>query len=213
MEQEMKQKEISTSKFSYADYRQWPEDERWELIDGKAYDMTPAPTLLHQKISIALENQISNFLQNHPCQMFHAPCEVVFSRRSASENAIKTVVQPDIFVVCDRSKLKENYCFGAPDFIIEILSPSTSSKDHIKKKALYERNGVREYWLVHPMERVLIVYRLAENKSYGPSEIFAEEDMQVEVSIFPGFFIDFSKVFPSLPKIVRETPEKFRARK
>lgn len=131
--------------YTYRDLLSWPEDQRWELIDGVAYDMTPAPIRRHQEILGDLHLQIGNFLIGKPCRVYMAPFDVLIPKHDEGEEEIDTVVQPDIAVVCDRSKLTERGCKGAPDLVIEILSPSTAEKDTLTKLKLYERAGVKEY--------------------------------------------------------------------
>jgi Uma2 family endonuclease len=135
----------SDGRFSYADYLTWPEGERWELIDGETWDMTPAPTTVHQRLVGRLYHALETVLEGHPCVPFVAPVDVVLSD--------ETVVQPDVLVVCDRSRIRTAGIFGAPDLIVEVLSPSTGLKDRRTKRHLYERHGVREYLLVEPEAR------------------------------------------------------------
>src|SRR3990172_4041775 len=118
-------------KFTYADYLTWDDSERWEIINGVAYNMSPAPNTNHQSISLEVSAQIRNFLMesDKPCMAFHAPFDVRFPEGVLDNNKIIDVVQPDIVVICDTSKIDENGCQGAPDFIIEILSPGTVNKD------------------------------------------------------------------------------------
>jgi Uma2 family endonuclease len=175
--------------FTYGDYRQWPEDERWELIDGEAYAMSPAPTRTHQTILGEIFRQIANFLQDKPCQVYIAPFDVRLPERDESDDEIETVVQPDLVVVCDASKLDEKGCRGAPDWVIEVLSPSTASKDHVRKKSLYERHGVREYWLIHPVDHILTRY-LLEGKAFGPA-LIEETEGSTGVAVLPGLAIEW----------------------
>lgn len=149
---------------TYQDYLTWPDDERWEIIEGVAYDMSPAPAIRHQRVSMELESRLRSHLSlsGSPCEMFHAPADVVFDEHN--------VVQPDIFVVCDEQKITERSIQGAPDVVIEILSPSTTVKDRREKKRIYERFGVLEYLLVHPGEDYVEAYRL-EGAAYGPPAI------------------------------------------
>ena len=175
--------------FTYRDYRQWPEDERWELIEGEAYAMSPAPTRTHQTILGEVFRQIANFLEGKPCQVFVAPFDVRLPEQNEADDEIINVVQPDIVVVCDASKLDEKGCRGAPDWVIEVLSPSTASKDHVRKKSLYERHGVHEYWLVHPTDHILTRYRL-EGKAFGPALIEETEGCTI-VGVLPGLSIDW----------------------
>lgn len=192
--------------FTYADYCAWPEDERWELIDGVAFDMSPAPSRVHSLISVALEDFLRAFLKGKPCEMHHAPFDVRLPKRDdMRDDEIDTVVQPDIVVVCDEKKLDDKGCRGAPDFVIEIISPSTASRDHITKRNLYERHGVREYWLVSPGDRIVTVYRLGANGTFGRPDMHGDSET-VEVGLFPGLAIDLAQVFPALAKVVRESP-------
>ncbi len=150
-------------KFSYNDYMSWPDDERWEIIGGEAIDMSPAPKVKHQRISRNLTwkfgKQIGKF---KTCEFFEAPTDVVFDDYN--------IVQPDIFIVCDKNKITEDNIKGAPDLIIEIVSPSTVLKDKREKKTLYEKYNVSEYILIHPeLEYVERFY--LENKKYGAADI------------------------------------------
>ena len=176
--------------YRYADYLLWPEDVRYELIDGVAYAMSPAPTRRHQDIAGEIFSQLKALLRGAPCRPYIAPFDIRLPRADESDDAIDTVVQPDISVICDRSKLDERGCRGAPDWIIEVLSPSTAGHDQIVKKALYERVGVREYWLVHPTDRILTRYVL-ENGVYGIPLL--QELVGVTASaILPAVVVDWS---------------------
>lgn len=155
----MAQAAYQSSRFTYADYCTWPEEERWELIDGEPYAMSPAPARIHQDIVVELARQIGNHLQGNPCRVYVAPFDIRLPDHNEADEAVTTLVQPDIAVICDPAKLDDKGCRGAPDWIIEILSPTTAAKDQIQKRALYERHGVSEYWLVHPTDRILFLYR------------------------------------------------------
>ena len=194
--------------WTYADYCTWPEDERWELIDGVAYDMTPAPTRQHSLIAGSLFRQFGNFLEGKPCEAHIAPFDVRLPRGKEKDAEVVSVVQPDVVVVCDEKKLDDKGCRGAPDLVVEVLSPSTASKDHIRKKRLYEQHGVKEYWLVSPTDRILTIYRLGKNGEYGVPEVHGDSET-VEVKRFPGLTIDLTRVFPPLPKVVRESPRRY----
>lgn len=148
--------------FTYAEYVGWQGDERWELIDGEAFLMSPAPSWPHQRLLVALAAQIYAALEGHPCQLAVAPFDVRLPKNDEADEAIDTVLQPDLAVICDPEKLDRAGCRGAPDFVIEILSPATSVRDQVAKRDLYERHGVRELWLVDPESRALTVYRLDE---------------------------------------------------
>ena len=141
--------------FTYKDYLSWTDDERWEIIDGSPYSMSPAPSRKHQAISRELERQIANFLLNKSCEVFDAPFDVRLSEEGESNEETSTIVQPDIIVVCDENKLDDNGCIGAPDIVIEIISPATAVKDKKIKFSLYERRGVKEYRLVEPADNTI----------------------------------------------------------
>ncbi|MBA2410335.1 MAG: Uma2 family endonuclease [Gammaproteobacteria bacterium] len=175
--------------YTYQDYCAWSDDERWELIDGQAYNMSPAPTRRHQDVVMELSRQIANFLRAHPCRVYTAPFDVRLPRAAEADAQIDTVVQPDISVICDANKLDDPGCRGAPDWIIEVLSPGTAAKDQIRKRELFQRHGVKEYWLVHPIDRILTVYKL-ETQEYGKPDIRATEG-STEVATIQGFEIDW----------------------
>jgi len=197
----------SDKKYTYKDYCSWPEDERWELIDGVAYNMSPAPTSRHQEISGELYFRIKRFLKNK-CRIFSAPFDVflpIFPIES--EKTIDTVVQPDISVICDSSKIIEKGCMGAPDLIVEILSPSTSKRDLNEKFGLYERVGVKEYWVVDPGNKYIRIFHLiSEGENSGkyddgtliPPADWREKDTIAESAVLEGFKVDVKELFDSL---------------
>ena len=180
---------------TYGDYCTWDDDQRWELIDGEAFCMSPAPTRTHQGVLGELFFQIRQQLDRHPCQVYVAPFDIRLPKGEESDDQIDTVVQPDLAVICDARKLDDRGCRGAPDWIIEILSPTTARMDQIRKRALYERAGVREYWLVHPTDQVLFVYR-HQGAGYGPPDILPAEGCTA-VTCLPGMVIDWEAIFPA----------------
>nr|MBF0223510.1 Uma2 family endonuclease [Desulfobulbaceae bacterium] len=150
-----------TAKYSYKNYCEW-NDGRWELIEGVEYDMTPAPSRLHQEISMILSAGFYEALKGTDCKVYSAPFDVrLADTPDKNDEAIFTVVQPDISVICDQEKLDDRGCKGAPDLIVEILSLSTASKDMKVKRNIYEKCGVREYWLIHPEEKLIMVLNCA----------------------------------------------------
>lgn len=173
-------------KYTYADYFTWDDSERWELIDGVPYAMSPAPSQVHQEISGELFGQLREYLKRKPCKAFHAPFDVRLN--AADEDNI--VVQPDLLVVCDSSKLDGKSCKGAPDLVIEILSPSTARTDRITKLNKYQQAGVREYWIVDPDTQTIQVcfFERGTVKGYTDSDI-------VPVGILPGCEINLHDVF------------------
>lgn len=181
-------------KFTYADYQNWPEGEYFEIIDGVVYDMSPAPGVKHQSISFELSGVLYNFLKNKPCRAFTAPFEVKLVESSESaDKDITTVVQPDITIICDENKIDAKGCVGAPDIAIEILSPSTAYKDETEKLRLYEKHGVREYWIVNPEAKYIMIYRI-ENGKYGKPEYLTENET-LESRVLTGLKIDLSGIW------------------
>jgi Uma2 family endonuclease len=184
-------------KWTYADYRTWPDDERWELIDGEAFLMSPAPTRRHQEISIELASQFHVHLKGKWCKVYVAPFDVRLSAGEGTDDeAILTVVQPDIVVVCDPSKLDERGCIGVPDLIVEILSPSTAERDLKDKFYLYQRVGVKEYWLVSQSDSTLMVFKLNAIGEYGRPEMYGARD-RVDVPMLGDLVVDLADVFAS----------------
>lgn len=177
---------------TYADLRTWPDDVRWELIEGQAFAMT-APSWQHQGVCTNLILQIGAHFRGQGCRVFPAPFDIRLPENDEPDDAIRTVLQPDLSVVCDARKLDSRGCRGAPDFVIEILSPSTAARDHVIKRALYERHGVREYWLVHPLDRVVTIYRAADSV-FGPAQTIAATGKLTSPS-FPGLEVDWDEVF------------------
>ena len=148
------------ARYTYADYLTWPDTPRYELIDGKAYAMAPAPSVRHQDLVLQIARRIANQLDNTACRPFVAPLDVRLPRHpNDRDKQTDRVVQPDILVVCDPDKIDARGILGAPDWIIEILSPCSASYDQITKRALYERVGVREYWVIHPIDGMVFIYR------------------------------------------------------
>lgn len=176
----------SDKKFTYKDYLEWPDDERWELIDGAAYCMTPAPSTRHQRIVLNFSRVLGNNLKNKPCEPFMAPTDVVLSEYD--------VVQPDVFVVCDRNKITEANIQGAPDLVVEVLSPSTALKDKREKKALYEKYKVKEYIIVDIIEKYIERFYLKEDGEYGGSDIFGYDET-IALSSLKGMEIPLSEIF------------------
>lgn len=180
--------------YTYRDYASWPEEERCEIIDGVPY-MQAAPSRIHQEILMELSRQIANYLAGKPCKVYPAPfCVRLPDGDEKSDKDIKTVVEPDISIVCDQSKLDEQGCIGAPDMIIEITSPSSARKDRLQKFYKYEKAGVREYWIVEPEEKLVSVFVLGANNKYGRPDIYTEGD-EIKVSIFPDLIISLKGIF------------------
>ena len=184
-------------RYTYADYLTWLDEKRRELINGFIHLMSPAPATKHQKISIQLTTELNLFIRNSElCQVFSAPFDVRLpkSNNDKTDDKIYTVVQPDICVVCAPEKLDERGCLGAPDLIVEILSPSTSKKDITEKFTVYEQSGVKEYWIVNPNDENINVFVLDDNGKYQLSGMYAG-DMKIKVSIFDDLEISLEDIF------------------
>jgi Uma2 family endonuclease len=182
--------------YSYADYLTWRFEERVELIWGKVFRLFPAPSVRHQKVSTALLRGLLAHFEKQTCSVFHAPFDVrlLDEKKSARANKdIFTVVQPDICVICDDTKLDDQGCLGAPDWIIEILSPRTAKKDLKIKYDLYEQNAVPEYWIVHPNDLYIQAYSL-ENGKYGEMRLYTEEDQAVS-PLYPNLKLPLPDIF------------------
>ncbi|HHW63281.1 MAG TPA: Uma2 family endonuclease [Rhodocyclaceae bacterium] len=184
--------------YTYADYLEWPDDARYELIDGEAFLMAPAPLIEHQEVAGDVYYQLRNQLNGQPCRPYIAPVDVRLPRKDEADAAIDTVVQPDVLVVCDPAKIDRRGVRGAPDWLLEVLSPSTAAHDQIAKRRTYERAGVREYWLVHPGDRTLTVYVL-EKGQYGRPEIYELKD-ETPIGVLPGVSIAWDALVARLPK-------------
>lgn len=181
--------------YSYADYLLWQFKERVELIKGKIFRMSPAPNVKYQKVSWALSVQLNKAMHKKPCSMFTAPFDVrlINYKKSTEDKQIHTVVQPDLCVVCDEQKLDDRGCIGAPDLVIEILSPGNTEKEMNIKFDLYQENGVREYWMVHISEKAIFAYVLENGKFIGLKPFTA--DMQMQSAIFPELKFKVKELF------------------
>lgn len=181
-------------KYTYKDYLTWPGEERWELIEGIPYNMSPAPSRKHQKILRELVKLYANYLTGKTCEVYHAPFDVRLPKAAEKDENIDTVVQPDLVIVCDKSKLDDRGCKGAPDLVVEILSPQTAKKDMEDKFLLYERVGVKEYWIVDPHNNTVLVYKLEDKDKYGRHKTYSAEDV-LKPGIFEDMEIKLSEVF------------------
>jgi Uma2 family endonuclease len=180
-----------TSYYTYADYLEWDENERYEIIDGEAY-MMAAPSRIHQETSGNFYYALRSFLEGKSCKVYAAPFSVrLFPEEDGSDD---TVVEPDITVVCDPSKLDDRGCNGAPDFIIEIISPTTARYDRIVKFDKYREAGVREYWIVDPEEKVVSAYILKDGQYMA---VNYDDTAAAPVMVLPGCGIDLKTIFGS----------------
>jgi Uma2 family endonuclease len=181
--------------YTYADYLLWNFKERVELIKGKIFKMSPAPSRSHQEISWLLARQLDKVFHKSTCKMYAAPFDVrlINFKESCSDNQIITVIQPDLCVVCDTNKLDEKGCIGAPDLIIEIVSPGNSNREMTIKYDLYEENGIKEYWIVNQAEKTILIYVLVEDKYVGIKPI--TEKGKLESPTFPALKFSVKNVF------------------
>lgn len=187
--------DIDLSKsYTYADYLKWEFDERLELIKGRIFKMSPAPGRSHQELSLEIARQFANYLKDKSCKAYAAPFDVRLSRRSKADQEILTVVQPDICVICDLSKLDERGCLGAPDIVVEILSPGNNKKELRNKYEVYEETGVKEYWIVSPQDKTFLKYTLSGEGKFTASRLMTTGD-EVSTPILPGFVMDLEEVF------------------
>ena len=177
---------------TYADYLTWPEDVRYELIEGVAYLMAPAPARVHQEVLLEMARQVADALEGTPCRAYIAPFDVRLPKVDEADERVDTVVQPDLLVVCDEAKLDERGMRGAPDWVVEVLSPATAGHDQTIKLAAYERARVPEVWLVHPTDRVVTIYRL-EGAVYGRPAI-QELKGTLTVATLPAIRIECERV-------------------
>jgi len=183
--------------YSYANYLNWLFQDRVELIKGKIFKMSPAPSRVHQEISRNIFNPIANFLKNQSCKVYSAPFDVRFPKESKEDKNVFTVLQPDICVVCDRSKLDDRGCIGAPDLVVEILSPGNTKVELLHKYQVYQEFGVKEYWVVSQSDQSILIYTLNELGKYQPSKIFTLSE-KVTSSVLPGFELALDDIFSDL---------------
>lgn len=182
--------------YTYADYLTWVFEDRVELIKGWIYKMSPAPKRKHQKVSVKLTFEFMKHLNYCQCEVYEAPFDVRLKKNKGSDSEIDTVVQPDISVFCDLSKLDDRGAIDAPDLVVEITSESTLKKDYNEKFNLYEENGVQEYWIVNPELKSMEIFR-ANNNRLESAGIFSISDGVSEVSsiLFPDLKVNLIEVF------------------
>lgn len=180
--------------FTYRDYLTWPIEERWEIINGTPFNITPAPSVNHQRISRELNAVFYNYFKGKPCEVFAAPFDVRLPKGQESDEEASTVVQPDLSIICDPQKLDRRGCKGNPELIVEITSPSTLYIDLKYKLSRYEEAGIPEYWIVHPEGKTILVYRLAEDGRYNRPEVYACDDY-LPVMLFPDLIINLQEIF------------------
>ncbi len=179
--------------FTYADYSKLGEEDRYEVIDGQIYNMSPSPTPKHQDILGGLYAEFRSYLRGKECRVFISPIDVCLSDEKEDLHKVKEWVIPDMVVVCDKNKIDEKRIVGTPDLLVEVLSPSTAKKDKLVKYNRYQRAGVKEYWIVDPVNEVIEVY-LLEETAFKRNGVYVKGDT-LPVSIFDDFSMELNSVF------------------
>lgn len=180
--------------YSYADYLTWEIQERYELIKGKVFRMSPAPAPRHQVISHRLSGELYVQLKGKKCQTYPAPFDVRLPKKSKNDKDIFTVLQPDLCVICDPNKLDKRGCIGAPDIVVEILSPGNNRTELKNKYEAYEEAGVKEYWVIHPEEKTFFKYILNNKGKFEATRLLTLDDL-VTTEILPDFILDLTSLF------------------
>ncbi len=189
-------------KFCYRDYASWPESVRGELIDGEFFAQA-APSTTHQRISMRLSVQLGTQLKGRRCQPYASPIDVLLKRSDQiSDDDTGTVLQPDLLIICDPTKITSRYLRGAPEFVLEILSPATARHDQVRKLRLYEQHGVQEFWTLDPETRVLMIYTQDGPNHYGPTQVL-EATGKTPLAVVDNVIVDWDEVFDEpLPALV-----------
>jgi Uma2 family endonuclease len=183
-------------RYTYADYLLWADDKLRELLNGFIRLMSPAPTSTHQGLVIDIAGELRNIIKKHKgkCKVFPAPFDVRLPKNGEKDdNNIYTVVQPDVCVICDVSKIDERGCLGAPDLIVEIQSPSSAKYDLNIKYQIYEESGVREYWVVFPYQNSITKFLLQADGKFDDGLVY--EDGKIPVTVFDGIEIELKEIF------------------
>jgi len=185
---------LDNKTYTYADYLKFADDEPVEIIDGRISAMSPAPSRIHQEIITEILVELRNYIKsnNGPCKVYPAPFDVILKKDNEDVRYSKNIIQPDISVICDKTKLTDNGCSGSPDMIVEVVSPGNPRNDYIKKLSLYEEFKVKEYWIVNPMEKNILVYILTHD-GYGAPKVYTFND-KIKVNIYDDLEIDFKSL-------------------
>ncbi len=180
--------------YTYNDYMTFNESERIEIIDGQIYNMSPAPSRIHQEIISALVIEIGAYIKsnNGSCKIYPAPFDVILKNTDEDITNSKNIVQPDISIICDKSKLTDKGCTGSPDMIVEVISPFNPSNDYVRKLNLYEHFKVKEYWIINPMRKNILVYILTDNGYDSPISYTFQD--RIKVNIYDDLEIDFNSI-------------------
>jgi Uma2 family endonuclease len=181
--------------YTYADYYSWLFEDRVELIHGKVFSIAH-PNTNHQLILGCILTDLKTLLKGKNIKVFQAPFDVRFTRKSTNDEAITTVLQPDVCVICDPTKIDKRGCLGAPDLIVEILSPGNNAKELKNKYDVYEESGVREYWIVSPQDQTFLVYTSVDGK-FQLSPVKTTGDVVTSV-VLPGFSLDLTELFSEI---------------
>lgn len=178
--------------YTYTDYLTYDEGERIEIIEGEIFNMSPAPSRIHQKIIMDISYKIRQYIENNngPCEVYPAPFDVILKNDDDNIENSKNIVQPDISVICDKNKLTDKGCTGSPDMIVEVISPFNPSNDYVRKLNLYEKFKVKEYWIVNPMKKSIFVYTLTDNGYDAPTSYTFND--KIKVNIYDNLEIDFN---------------------
>ncbi|MHA6484983.1 Uma2 family endonuclease [Paenibacillus sp. strain BS8-2] len=180
--------------FIYSEYCNRKDGLRFEVIDGEIINMTPSPTPKHQDILGGLYSEFRSYLKGKACKVFISPIDVcLFSSNDTDESDIQDWLQPDLLIICDSNKIREKRITGAPDFIIEVLSPSTTKVDRVLKYNAYAKAGVKEYWIVDPYHEFVESFIL-HNKTFEHSGQYFRTD-HVPISLFSDFMLDLNHIF------------------
>ena len=184
----------SIKTYTYNDYLTYDENERIEIIEGEIINMSPAPSRIHQKVITAILMELGNYIKsnNGSCEVYPAPFDVIFKNDDEEITNSKNIVQPDISVICDKSKLTDKGCSGSPDMIVEVVSPFNPSNDYVRKLNLYEQFKVKEYWIVNPIEKNILVYTLTHD-GYDAPKVYTFND-KIKVNIYDNLEIDFKSL-------------------
>ena len=179
--------------YTYADYLKWDFKERVELLLGKVFKMSPAPNSRHQILSMEISGLLWHFLKRKKCRVFSAPFDVRLPHKNTLDEEIITVLQPDICVICDTQKIDKRGCLGAPDIVVEILSPNNNVLELNNKFDIYESAGVKEYWVVSPQDNTFLVNTLVNGKYSASGPYVAGQKITTPILI--GFSIDLEELF------------------
>jgi Uma2 family endonuclease len=180
--------------YSYAHYLNWLFEDRVELIKGQVFKMSPAPSRFHQEVSGNILKVLFNYLENKSCKVYAAPFDVRFPRDSKDDKDIYTVLQPDICIICDQAKLDDRGCIGAPDVVVEILSPGNNKMELLTKYNVYQEFEVKEYWVVSLADKTFLLYTLDNEGQYQASKLFSASET-VHSTVLSGFELNLEKVF------------------